>query len=123
MQERWTPNQIKYIDWLATPRYSRTPPTQELFADECGLNPSTLWRWQKLDGFRAAVTARAREMVGDALPNIYGALVDKADRGDVPAIKLVLELTGEYTQRQEVSGPDGGPMYVVRWDEPANDTD
>ena len=122
MLDTWTSNQRKFIEWLATPRYGRIPPTQELLAKELGVHAITLSKWTAKDGFRDAVTARSRELLGSRLPTIYGALAAKAETGDVPAIKLVMEMTGEYVPKQEVSGKDGGPVYVVRWDAPA-DTD
>ena len=106
MTDSWSTNQRKFIEWLATPKYERIPPTQVMFADTIGINAITLTRWKRLSGFREAVNARAREFVGEGLPEVYGALMRKAESGDVNAIKLVLELTGEYvpTQKQETTG-------------------
>ena len=101
MQDSFTPNQCKFIEWLATPRHKRMPPTIELFADSIRINATTLYRWKKIDGFQDEVTAMARQGLGAALPDIYGALIREADQGNVPAIKLAFEMTGEYTPKQQ----------------------
>ena len=78
------------------------PPTIELFAQSIKVGPATLYRWKKLDGLQAAVTAMAREGLGKALPDIYGALAREADQGSVPAMKLAFEMTGEYVPNQQI---------------------
>jgi len=105
-QDNWTATQWKYIVWLATPRFERTPPHQEMLAKDLGVNPATLWRWRKLPGFQEAVNAYAREMIVNKLPEVYGALLREAEKGSYQHIKLALELAGDYqeTTRQEVSG-------------------
>ena len=56
-------------------------------------------------------------MLGDDLPDIYGALRAKAKEGHFQHIKLAMEMTGEYVERQEISGKDGGPIVIVNWDD------
>lgn len=103
---RFSARQLKFIEWLATTKYDRHPPTQELFAQELGVNPKTLYRWKKARGFQEAVIQRARELLGDDLPEIYGALRREASKGSYQHIRLAFEMTGEYTptERQEISG-------------------
>lgn len=101
MQENWTPNQLKFIEWLATPKQDRKPETVELLAEELGVNPATMWRWKKLDGFQDAVNALARASVGSRLPEVYGALLREAEKGSFQHIKLALELSGDYVERSE----------------------
>ena len=94
--------QLAFIDWLAVGKYTRTPPTQVLFADQSGVNPKTLERWKKGNGtyteqdFKEAVIARAREFLAEGLPDVYGSLLDEATKGSYQHQKIVLELTGEY---------------------------
>lgn len=101
MQENWTPNQLKFIEWLATPKQDRRPETVELLAAEIGVNAATLWRWKKLDGFQDAVNALARSSVSTRLPEVYGALLREAEKGSFQHIKLALELSGDYVERSE----------------------
>ena len=94
----FTANQIKAIEWLATSKYDRSPPTQALLADSLGVRPETITRWKREQEFNEAVTARARELLGDDLPEIYGALRREANAGSFQHIKLALELAGEYQE-------------------------
>ena len=55
-------------------------------------------------------------------------LIKSIQGGDTQDAKWLLARKGKqrgYADKleTEVSGPDGGPVYVVRWDEPANDSD
>lgn len=108
----FTATQLRYIDWLAASKYERSPMTEQLFAAEIGVTDRTLRRWKQLPDFREAVTKRARELLGDDLPEIYGALRREAGKGNFQHIKLALEMTGEYTERQTIehSGPGGSPI-------------
>jgi len=94
--------QRRFIEWMATPRKSRTPRTQIKIAEEIGVNAYTLTRWSKLPEVKEAIIARARELVGDALVEIYASLTSEAISGSFQHIKLVLELTNEYVQKSEL---------------------
>jgi len=94
-------NQLKFIEWLARTKYDRTPPTQALFAEELRVRPETLSRWRRIPELGEAVTERARDLLGDDLPEIYGALRREAIQGSFQHIKLSLELTGEYVERRQ----------------------
>lgn len=98
----WTSRQLEFMAWLATPKNDRNPKTQVLFAKHIKADPATLSDWKKLPGFQAEVIKLCRSLVKDSLPDIYGALTDKAIEGDVPAIKLVMEMIGEYTPGQRI---------------------
>lgn len=96
--------QLKYIDWLAASKYERKPATEQLLAKELGVNDRTLRRWKQDPGFRRQVTQRAREFLGEDLPEIYGALRREAIKGSYNHIKLALEMTGEHTDKIKVVG-------------------
>jgi len=102
----FTANQLRFIEWLASTKYERSPVTVKHLADELGVTERTLYRWKQLPGFKEAVTQRARELLGDDLPEIYGALRREAMQGSFQHIKLALELSGEYveTTKQEHTG-------------------
>ena len=110
---RFSARQRKFIEWLATPNYERYPPTQEELATEIGVVSRTLRRWKKKPELQEAVRQRVRDLLGDDLPDIYGALRKAAKEGNFQHIKLVMEMTGEYVERQEISGPKGGPLGLV----------
>jgi hypothetical protein len=97
-----TVNQLQFIEWLATPKSERTPKTQKEFAAVIGTDEGTLSDWKKKAGFMDEVRGLARKYLKDELPDIYGALIEKAKTGDVPAIKLAMEMTGEYTPKQNI---------------------
>ena len=109
----FTARQLQFIEWLATTKYDRHPPTQEALAEELGIHPRTLVRWKKKPELQEAVLQRARGLLGDRLPEIYGALGREAEKGSFQHIRLAMEMTGEYVERQEISGPAGGPIETV----------
>ena len=99
---QFSAKEMSFIEWKATPRADREPPTQALLAVEIGRNIKTLSRWFKRPEIREAIIARARELLGDDLPEIYGSLRAEAIDGSFQHQKLALELTGEYVQKSEV---------------------
>jgi hypothetical protein len=99
----FTVDQLKYLEWVATPKAAREQKTLTAFAKKIGVDRTTLWRWSSVPQFREAVLQAARSYLKDELPEIYGALADRAKGGDVPAIKLALEVSGEYTPRQDLT--------------------
>jgi len=78
-----------------------------------GITDRTLRNWKKKPGLQEAVLQRTRELLGDRLPEIYGALGREAEKGSFQHIKLAMEMLGEYVERQEISGKDGGPVGLV----------
>lgn len=114
----FTAKQLAAIEWFAASNSERHPPTQKMLAEELGVTERTIIRWKELPGFRDAATARARELLGDDLPQIYAALKREAKKGSFQHIKLAMEMAGEYVERQEVTGADGGAITIkVVYDE------
>jgi len=95
-------NQIAVIEWLATSKFDRKPMTQALLASELGVREETISRWKRSPEFAEAVIARARELLKSNLPEIYGALNREAEKGSFQHIKLIMEMTGEHTDRQQI---------------------
>lgn len=95
-------NKLAVIDWLATSRYDRHPPTQALLATELGICAKTVERWKKEPEIQEAITARARELLGDNLSEIYAALIREAITGSFQHIKLAFEMAGEYNPREKI---------------------
>jgi hypothetical protein len=99
----WTVEQLQYQEWLATPKKLRTPKTVEQMATKLGYERTSLWEWTKKPGWNKAVATLARESLHAETPAILEALGNRAMKGDVSAIKLALEVLGEYTPKQDVN--------------------
>ena len=97
-----TPDQYKYLEWVATPKSLRNPKTVLAFAKSIGVDRVTLWRWSKIPNFKQEFREAGRSVLEVELPNIYAALAKAASNGDVPAIKLALEVSGEYVPKQKL---------------------
>jgi hypothetical protein len=100
---KWTAHQIIYMEWLATPKKQRNPKTVEQLAAKLGYNRTTLWDWTKLPSWNKSVATIARDFLHSDASEIFQALGDKAKRGDVSAIKLALEVLGEYVPKQDIT--------------------
>ncbi len=109
---RFSQNQLKVIEWLASSKYDRRPSTIALLADQLGISDRTIYRWKSDKVFQDAITARARDLLESDLPEIYAALAREAIKGSFQHIKLAMEMTKEYTPRQEVTGADGEDFVV-----------
>ena len=112
MQAEFTEKQRQFIEWLACPRYERIPPTEEMFARQIDVDPATLWRWKKIEGFTDEVNKLARKSIGVKLPEVYGALLREAEKGEFQHIKLLLELAGEYVPAQKTMNEMSGALTV-----------
>ena len=114
----FSPNQLKFIDWLAQGKHTRMPHTEELFAEQIGVNRRTLYRWKQgqngftRDEFWEAVTARARELLTEALSDVYESLKAEALKGSYQHTRLILEMAGEYTEKKIVEGGDN-PLLII----------
>ena len=114
---QFSAKEMCFIEWKATPKASREPSTQALLAVEIGRNIKTLSRWFKRPEIREAIIARAREFLGDDLPEIYGSLRSEAKDGSFQHQKLVLELCGEYVQETVTRvGPTSDVLDAINRD-------
>jgi hypothetical protein len=113
MMADWTVDQLKYIEWLATPRMIRTPPTLDMLAEAVGVTTVTLWRWSKLPGFDDEVKALIRASIGKKLPDLYGALIREAEQGSFPHLRMALEMAGEYTPVQHNRNESSGEVKLI----------
>lgn len=101
-------NQLAFVEWLATTKDERQPSTQEALAEQLDIHPRTLIRWKKIPEIRKAATERARELLGDDLPEIYAALTREAKAGSYQHIKLSLAVSGEYIEGKTLDITSGG---------------
>ena len=92
----------RFIEWKATPKAHRDPRTQEQLAKKLGVGKRTLVRWSKLPEVKDAIRGRIRELLGDALPELYAVLQSKALTGSFPHLKMAFEMLGEYVEKSEV---------------------
>ncbi|GFP24786.1 hypothetical protein HKBW3S43_01048 [Candidatus Hakubella thermalkaliphila] len=105
----WTAKQLKYIDLLANPEENRS---KEKMAEELGVDPATLYKWQNKEGFWDAVYERAMVYLNASLAQVLHSLKRQAKKGDVNAIKLILQHTGKL--RKE---PEQEVRVILSWDE------
>ena len=66
--------------------------------ERIGCSQATLSRWRKQPEFRNEIIKRSRLVVREHLPTAYAALIAKVAKGDIPALKLFFELTGELQE-------------------------
>ena len=101
----WTADQLRFIDWLATPQQNREPATQQALAEQNSVRPATLSTWKRLPGFAAQVRAACNHLVADTwLVDIYHSMYKQALEGNVPAARFLFEAAGVMGERAE-SGP------------------
>lgn len=106
MTENLTPKQQALLEWLALPKSERHPHTQELFAESLGIAEKTLRRWKKELHLDTLAAERAKEQIKSHLPDIYGALVREAKRGNYQHIKLALEVAEHHRDEVNVNVSD-----------------
>ncbi|MCA9367573.1 hypothetical protein KC887_04930 [Candidatus Kaiserbacteria bacterium] len=108
----WTSEQLDYQQWLALPKKLRQPKTVALLAKQFKVDPATMWRWSQKEGWWDAVNAIKREAIRGEYAEIMDALISKSKDGDVPAIKLFMEMIREYTPKQELTGDNGSLLTI-----------
>ena len=103
LSQRFAWRLAAYIAWAASPVKGRAPATQQELARTLGLKTDrTIRQWKEKDptidreieALQAAPLWRHRR-------DLYDALVKAATDGDVPALKLALEMTGDYVPRMK----------------------
>jgi len=99
-------------------------------AEAIDLKPNTVYGWNgDVDAVVEMMQEQQREAVLEILENeaVKAAMVkvagldsfDEIRRQDA-ATEILDRVLGKPTQRNEVSGPDGGPVVVVNWDDGGN---
>lgn len=73
--------------------------------EDAGVHRSQFYRWMERDAaFREAWESLWRRMVNRHFPTAIAAVVEKAQRGDVSASRLMAELLGVLKQQVETTG-------------------
>ena len=92
--EKYRPEKIRVINWLATPKKDRK--TQEELAEEIGVTSKTIWEWKKDNDLMDAVLQRKKELVkSEDLVQIIDAVVEKAKKGNIKQVEFLFEWLGE----------------------------
>lgn len=107
----FTTEQQQYLEWVAMPKKLRIPKTVSAYAKQAGVDRTTLWRWSCLSGFRERANAMSKDYLKDEVGEILGSLAREAIKGDVPAIKLALEVAGVYIPKSDMTS--GGLPFTT----------
>ena len=109
-----TPRQQRYLEWLALPKSARRPPTRLELANELGVTDRALRKWNHTYNLEQRAADLALGYLVKHAPDVLGALVRGAKRGNHKDIKLFLELTGRYVEKKEriITGD-----VVITWDD------
>lgn len=74
-------NKQVFVDWLATPEFSREIKTQRELADHLGVSEVTLSRWKQDNDIIRFVAERKRKLAGvELLPQVIDALAIRATK-------------------------------------------
>jgi len=109
-----TKNKEIFAEWLAMPRKMREPGTQKGLAAVLDVGPVTLSRWKNDVEFQELVYQRARSHLMAELPDVMHMIMEKAKGGDFRFAKMVLELTGRYSERITVR-QEAAIKQVAEW--------
>lgn len=102
MTDELDTRQEKYLQWLLTPAPFRIPETKQEFADQNGLDSSTLRRWDKKPAFKAEWEKRVAELQGspERTQRLLDSLYEAGLNGDNKAAQLYLQATNRLAPTQ-----------------------
>ncbi len=95
----WKPEQLAAIELLANPQKI----TMQEVADIVGVDRTTISRWRQQDDFIQAVNDMAYQGLKARLPDVYEALILKAQEGNTKAIELTLKFADRFIERSQVT--------------------
>ena len=112
-----TERQKAYQLWLGIPESQRPSDlrTHAQIAERLNVSLKTLNEWEAQPGFWEVPFGHARAILGQRLPPILSALAKKAESGNIPAIKLSLEVLGVHQDHvtQTVDIVQRQPLIVL----------
>lgn len=93
------------------------PDIQGSIAEQCrqaGVSRRSYYRWIEIPEFTEYVHYLVQRYTDNRLSQVWKALCNKAEGGDVMAIKLYFELKNQYTEKRqiEITGKAGGPVQL-----------
>jgi hypothetical protein len=110
---KWQPDarQRRIVELLINPDDKRTK-LQKL--EEVGVRKSTFYDWMKDSRFLDYLNSQRDKYTDSEIAEVWKALVTKAKRGDISAIKLFFEMKGMYLEKKkfELTGKNGGPIQT-----------
>lgn len=96
-----TTKQEEVVKWSVESRFTRQETQLEL-ALRLNVSPKTIYNWQHKDWFIQAKTALAMHFLSSSISEVMAALVREAEKGNIEAIRLVLELLG-FTDKSNIN--------------------
>lgn len=90
-----TPKQVRWIDLVCAGGDQRPLVVK---AKEAGVSLSQHNAWLKNPLFQGALTSRLESILPDERVRVHSALAREASGGSVAAIKLYMQMTGEYSE-------------------------
>lgn len=96
------PEHEKYMNWLLVPAPQRIPKTQEQYANDEGVNVTTLRRWQRKPLFKQEWEKRVAELQGspERTQKLLDNLYERSLAGDNKAAQLYLQATNRLAPTQ-----------------------
>ncbi len=104
----WSPEQVRFMRWLALPKAERQPKQQQQLAKELDVSAETLSRWKSEPDFMDEVVHLARELVKHDVPDVLGTIRREAKRGSQYHTNVFLAMAGLETDVAN-AGKGNGP--------------
>ena len=100
-----TRQQEEYLEWLLTPKESRTPKTKKAWAEEHDVHWNTLGVWEKRKDFqeRWSLGVKGLTQSPERSQALLDALYAKGIAGDVRSAELYLKATGQMASQQNIN--------------------
>lgn len=100
-----TRQQEEYLEWLLTPKESRTPKTKKAWAEEHGIHFNTVGVWEKRKDFqeRWSLGVKGLTQSPERSQALLDALYVKGIAGDVRSAELYLKATGQMASQQNIN--------------------
>lgn len=96
------PRQEKFLNWLCTPANGRVPASQNAYAEQEGVDETTLRRWKKKPAFKQEWEKRVSDLQQspERTQRLLDNLFQRALEGDNNSAKLYLQATGRLAPVQ-----------------------
>jgi len=100
-----TRQQEEYLEWLITPKESRTPKTKKEWAEQHGVHFNTVGVWEKRKDFkeRWELAVKGLTQSPERSQALLDALYAKGIAGDVRSAELYLKATGQMASQQNIN--------------------
>lgn len=112
-KNKLTLRQLQYIELVCD--------SPEILADEevlrlLNIRKNTLARWKNSQFIREEINKRLRNRTEERMPKVWAGLLERAEAGDVKAIKLLFQVRGELNDksREENSPPPPKVELIIK---------